>query len=174
MPSMWAVSWLARAAPWLYYKWQRYEWSLCPLPFHKQLNFSSICLTECYFTQLPQSCGKWCTHYCRGVSCSCASVRVGAFWSFVLQARNVGQIPNPQNSLSLKNSRCPDPYRHIQSPQRANWPLVPFVISGTTPSAHDMRGYKLCKCCPNLMMNTATMFCRLYQKESVCVMSEQM
>lgn len=97
---------------------------MCPLPFH--------CLTECYFSQLPQSCRKWCNHYihyCRGVSCSCVSVRGGAFWSVVLQAWNVGQIPNPQNSLPLKTQGAPTLTDACSRPKGLIDPSSPSLLS---------------------------------------------
>lgn len=94
-----------------------------PLAFHSTLTL--FCLIECQFfcSFLEQEVHNY---NFSGVFPACLSVRGGAFWSMMLQARNVGQIPPPTNPTPKTQGAPPltdtssRPLRAID-PGNASW-----------------------------------------------------
>lgn len=116
-----------------------------PLAFHSTLAF--FCLTECHFfcCFLEQEVH----HYdFSGVFPVCLSVRGGAFWSMMLQARNVGQIPHPKQTHPPKH-KVPLPSQTL--------PVTPKGLSTQAThrdQPHSVQSWaQYCRYCTKRKMN---------------------
>ncbi len=135
---LWAEIWLADAVNMGLMRAEQ------PLAFHSTL--ALFCLIECQFfcCFLEQEVHNY---DFSGVFLACLSVRGGAFWSMMLQARNVGQIPPPTN---------PTPKHKVPRPSQT-FPVAPKGLS--TQATHRDRPHfvqswaQYCRYCTKRKMN---------------------
>lgn len=115
-----------------------------PLAFHSTL--ALFCLIECqfFFCFLEQEVHNY---DFSGVFPACLSVRGGAFWSTMLQAQNVGQIPPPTN---------PTPKHKVPRPSQTLW-VAPKGLSTQATHCdwpHSVQSWaQYCRYCTKRNMN---------------------